>query len=172
MSRRLVCGIVAALVAAAVTAAAAASVSVRVDRVRIETQLGHKFAFSSTIVNRGSAPAGRLIAHLNVLSLRSAVYVDPEDWSTHRTRFLGTIPAGGSTSLTWPMQAVNAGTFGVYVTVVSATGAPRPPVAGPAIRVSVADRKTLNSGGILPLTLGIPGLVGLLIIGVRVRRRG
>jgi hypothetical protein len=34
----------------------------------------------------------------------------------------------------------------------------------------VAERDTLNSGGILPLTLGIPGLVGLLA-GARLARR-
>jgi hypothetical protein len=55
----------------------AANVTVGVDRSRIATQLGDKFLFRSTIVNRGSTPASGLIAHLNVLSLRSNVYVDP-----------------------------------------------------------------------------------------------
>jgi hypothetical protein len=39
------------------------------------------------------------------------------------------------------------------------------------VRVSIQDRKTLNSGGILPLALGIPGALGLLALGVRLRRR-
>jgi hypothetical protein len=46
----------------------------------------------------------------------------------------------------------------------------RVPAIGPAVRVSVADRKTLNSGGIVPLVLGVPALLGLLTLGLRYRR--
>ncbi len=66
-----------------------------------------------------------------MLSLRDGVYVDPEDWSSRRTRYLATIPTGGSTTITWKMQAVNAGRFGVYVAVLSRTGASRPPTTSP-----------------------------------------
>lgn len=39
-----------------------------------------------------------------------------------------------------------------------------------AVRVAVADRRTLNSGGILPLALGIPAFLGLLAFSVKVKR--
>lgn len=179
MSRRRTPGaVLVALVAALLLLAgthaadAAASLSVTVDRARISTQLGHKFVLRSTITNRGSAAASGLIAHLNVLSLRDGVYVDPEDWSSHRTQYLGTIPAGGSSTTTWRMQAVSAGRFGVYVAVLPQSGVAHPPTTGPAIHVAVAGRKTLNSGGILPLALGIPALLGLLTLGLRLHRGG
>jgi hypothetical protein len=161
-----------ALAGGAQAAGKPAGLSVSVDRTSISTKLGHKFRFRSTFTNRGPAPAGGLIAHLNVLSLHSDVYVDPEDWSSHRTRYLPPIPAGGSITIAWPMEAVNHGAFAVYVTLVPDNGAPRPPTIGPAIKVAVADRKTLNSGGILPLALGIPALIGLLTLGLRFRRGG
>jgi hypothetical protein len=148
-----------------------APLSVQVDRARISTKLGHRFAFHSTIWNHGSAPVSGVIAHLNVLSLRSGVYVDPEDWSTHRTLYLGTIPAGGSTTSTWRIQAVNAGRFGVYVAALTSNSAARAPTTGPGIEIAVADRKTLNSSGILPLALGIPAGLGLLAVGLRLQRR-
>jgi hypothetical protein len=107
-----------------------------------------------------------------VLSLRNGTYVDPEDWSSHRTRYLPPVPAGGSVTLTWRMEAVNHGSFGVYVAVVPDSGPARPPAVGPAIKVAVADRKTLNSGGILPLALGIPAALGLVTLGLRFRRGG
>jgi hypothetical protein len=144
--------------------------TVQVDRVRISTQLGHRFAFSTRIWNRGSAPVRGVIAHLNILSLHSGVYVDPEDWSTHRTLYLGTIPAGGATTSTWRMQAVNAGRFGVYVAALTSDPAPSVPTTGPALEIAVADRKTLNSGGILPLALGIPAGLALLALGFRHQR--
>ena len=112
-----------------------------------------------------------LIAHLNVVSLRDGVYVDPEDWSSHRTRYLAPIPAGASVRLTWRLRAVNAGSFGIYVAVLPQSGAARPPITGPTVHVSIAHRKTLNSGGTLPLVIGIPALLGALSLGLRVRRR-
>jgi len=39
------------------------------------------------------------------------------------------------------------------------------------LRVDIAKRRTLNSGGVLPLALGIPALLGLSLFGTRVRRR-
>src|SRR3989442_1008876 len=136
-----------------------------------EGWLGHKFFLRSTISNKGDTPASNLVAHLNILSLRPGVYVDPEDWSSHRTRYLGPIPAGGSLTLTWKLQAVNSGSLGVYIAVLPASGAPRAPTTGPTVHVSIARRQTLNSGGILPLALGIPSLLGALTLGLRFRRR-
>jgi hypothetical protein len=178
MSRRRSAILAAALVAAlflvstADAGGAGADVSVTVDRTRISTQLGHKTGFQSTITNRGSTPAAGLIAHLNVLSLKDGIYVDPEDWASQRTRYLGTIPAGASKTITWRIHAVNAGTLGLYVAVLDENGTARPPSTGPAIRLAVADRKTLNSGGIVPLALGVPAFLGLLTLGIRLRRRG
>jgi hypothetical protein len=157
-----------ALAVLALAGPAAAGVSVRVDRTAISTSLGHRFVFHTTIANGGAASARGLIAHLNVLSLRNGVYVDPEDWSSHRTRYLAPIPAGGSVTLTWMLQAVNAGSIGVYVAVLGASGRP---VTGPAVHVAIAERKTLNSGGVLPLALGIPALLAALALAIRARRR-
>jgi len=146
-------------------------IAVTVDRTTISTSLGHKFSVRSRITNNGGSAASGLIAHLNVLSLRPDVYLDPEDWSSHRTRYLGVIPAGGSVTINWNMQAVNAGSIGVFVAVLPQNGEPRPPATGPTVHVSIARRKTLNSGGILPLALGIPALLAALLVGLRVRRR-
>jgi hypothetical protein len=158
------------LLLAAAPAAQAAGLLVSNDRTAIATKIGHKFAFHSTIRNTGTAPVGDLVAHLNVVDLSGHTYVDPEDWSSRRTRYLAPIPAGGSTTVSWPMSAVNSGTIGVYVAVLPRSGAPVRPATGPTLRVRIKDRKTLNSGGILPLALGIPALLGLVALGVRVRR--
>ncbi len=165
--------LVAALVPAcgAYGAGGTTPIVVTVDRAEIPTQLGGRFAFQSTITNRGTTASDGLIAHLNVLSLRDGVYVDPEDWSSQRTRFLDAIPAGGSTTITWDMQAVNAGSFGVYVAVVPRLPAVRPPTTGLAVHIAVAERRTLNPGGILPLVLTVPTLLALLTLGLGFRRR-
>jgi hypothetical protein len=148
-------------------AAGPSALAVHVDRLQIETKLGKTFEFRSTIRNGGSTTATGMIAHLNVLSFSSSVYVDPEDWSSNRTRYLAAIPAGGSVTIHWRVEAVNAGRFAAYVAVLSAD---RAPVAGPDVHVRVTERRTLDSGGILPLALGVPALLGLSGLGIRMRR--
>ena len=160
------------LLAPTATAVLGPDVAVTVAPAQIETTLGTKFSFTSTITNRSLTEARGLIAHLNVLSLQNGTYVDPEDWSSNRTRYLGPIAAGESTTITWGMQAVNDGDFGVYVAVLPNDGSPVPSVTSPTIRLDVAGRKTLNAGGIVPLVLGIPAALGILAVGVRLRRRG
>ena len=172
--RRLVVAALSMFVALALAGPAVSSsnpIAVTVDRTTISTSLGHKFSLQSRIANNGGSAVSGLIAHLNVLSLRPDVYLDPEDWSSHRTRYLPAIPAGGSVTITWKMQAVNAGSIGVFVAVLPQNGEPRPPATGPTVHVSIARRKTLNSGGILPLALGIPALLAALSLGLRLRRR-
>jgi hypothetical protein len=152
-------------------AAATPGVSISVDRKTIATKLGHKFVIHTTITNGGGSSMRGLIAHLNVLSLDGRFYVDPEDWSSHRTRYLPPIAAGGSVTLTWKLNAVNAGHLGVYVAVLPRSGAAVAPVTAPIVSVRIADRRTLNSGGILPLALGLPALLGAVTLGVRLTRR-
>ena len=150
--------------------AADASVSVTVDRTGVATVLGKRFTFASTVANTGPGEAHGLVAHLNVASLHPGVYVDPEDWSTNRTRYLEPIPAGGTATVRWTLQAVNAGTFAVYVAVLPAD-AGRPPAVGRTVRVPVAERRTRDAGGSLPLALGVPAVVGLAAGGLALRRR-
>ena len=74
-------------------------------------------------------------------------------------------------TLTWKIQAVNAGSIGVYVAVLPRRGAAQRPITGPAVHVAIAQRKTLNAGGVLPLALGIPVALGALALVLRARRR-
>ena len=168
----LVAAVVGVALAPTASATGVEDVAVSVTPERIATRLGGKFSFTSTITNDSTSSARGLIAHLNVLSLKDGTYVDPEDWSSNRTRYLDPIAAGESTTITWPMQAVNDGDFGIYVAVLPQDGAPVPPVTGPTVHLDVAERKTLNAGGIVPLVLGIPAALGILALGVRIRRRG
>ena len=110
-----------------------------------------------------------LIAHLTVVSLHDGVYVDPEDWSSHRTRYLGAIPTGGSAMITWRLQAVNAGTFGIYVGGPSERrqSLARHDVASSRRRGAEADPRL---GRDPPARGRHPGLLGLVWVGLRLRR--
>jgi hypothetical protein len=147
--------------------AATAPPEITIDRNSVAIKLGKSFAFTSTLA-AGSSPTGRLVAHLNVVSLDPTEYVDPEDWSTHRTRYLDPVAAGGSRSIRWSVKAVSAGPIAIYVTAVPAGGS-GPIAVGPPLHVQVADRRTLNSGGVVPLALAVPAAVALIAVGARRR---
>ncbi len=159
------------LIPAQAAAGPSPRLSVTVDRTEISTQLGRTFVFRSTIRNDGSASVSGLIANLNVVSLRNGVYVDPEDWSSQRTHYLDPLAASASTTITWDVHAVNGGVLGLVVTVLGENGVALTPATSPLARLTVAEKKTLNAGGILPLVLAIPALIGLLTLGVGLRRR-
>lgn len=166
--RRLWAVLVVALVAGLMVASAQA-VTVELDRAQAATKIGRHFTFTTTIANTGDGPATGLVAHLNVLSEDPGVYVDPEDWSSRRTRYLPAIGAHQNLRLTWTMQAVNSGNFAVFVSVLPRHGAGTVSTSAP-LRVSVAERRTLDANGVLPLVLGIPALLGLAALGTRRRR--
>jgi hypothetical protein len=160
-----------ALVFAGASDAQSEPLSVTVDREQITTGLGDDFGFRTTIANSAATSTVALIAHLNFLSLREGTYVDPEDWSSQRTWYVGQIPAGESRTITWKIKAVNGGSFAAYVAVLPQNSPAGAPTASPTVDIEVAERRTLNSDGILPLALGIPAFLGLTAGGVRLARR-
>ena len=169
----LVCLFVAATLVAVPAAAAprGGGLELSLSRTQVSTGLGDSFTFTSTITNTGSVPLSGLVAHLNVVGFDPSIYVDPEDWSSHRTRYLAPIPAHGATKISWTVTAVNGGNITIFVAVLPRHGAGSIAVSEP-LRVDIAKRRTLNSGGVLPLALGIPALLGLSLLGTRVARRG
>ena len=72
------------------------------------------------------------------------------------------------------MTAVTGGEAAIYVVVLpgdSPATAPEGLAVSPAMDVRIAETKNLNSGGVLPLALGVPAILGALALTVRRRRR-
>ena len=168
--KRLALALLVLAVVAPGAALAATPVSVQLDRDKISTRIGQHFEFTSTIQNATGRKLRRLVAHLNVLSLDPGAYVDPEDWSSHRTRYLPPVAAQSSVRLRWTVQAVNSGPIVVYVAVVDPRGTKTVAVS-PPLRAAVHRQRTLNSGGVLPLALAVPLGVALLLVPTIRRRR-
>jgi hypothetical protein len=143
---------------------------------QIRTALGNHFTVRTTVTNPGGTASGKTLAHLNVVSLHTSVYVDPEDWSPSRTRMLASLAPGTSSTVTWQLQAVNAGSFDVYVVLipaesVAANGSSPRLVVSPATHVDVTARRTLDPGGSLRVALAVPALIGAGALALRWRRR-
>jgi hypothetical protein len=166
-----------ALAAGAVLAGPAAPAAAQVparapdvtfEQSRLSATIGDRFTLVSRVTNPDPAATSAGIANLNVVSLTSDVYVDPEDWSPDRVIELGALDAAASEPVTWEIQAVNAGRFAIYVVLLPETGEP---VVSPPVYLTVAGRRTLSAGGALPIALTIPILLGLAAAAARYRLR-
>ncbi|MDQ1744143.1 MAG: hypothetical protein QOE23_2482 [Pseudonocardiales bacterium] len=141
---------------------------------RLSTSVGQHLDYRVSIVNDGHSATGQLLAHLNIASVTGGTYVDPEDWSAERSRFLPALAPGAAVALTWDVQAVSPGTFALYVVVLPAGMAATPDqrlVVSTPTRVEVAARRTLNAGGALPVAVAVPVLLGLVALAGRGRNR-
>lgn len=144
---------------------------ISISMERFSARLGNSFGFQTTITNTGTRTIPGVVEHLNIASLEPGVYVDPEDWSTDRTRYPGSLRPGQSLSTSWQVKPVNAGHFAVYVGAFPTREGSAEPAASPILRVQVAEHRTLNPGGVLPLAVGIPVLLGVVALTLRRRRR-
>ncbi|SCG66625.1 hypothetical protein [Micromonospora inositola] len=149
------------------------AVEVELDQSRLNTVVGERLTVSSRVINSGDAPTDRLVAHLNVASL-DGIYVDLEDWSADVTREVPPVAPGSSTSLSWQFQAVNTGSFDVYVVLMpngDSTAGTGPLVASQPVHVTVAGKRTLTAAGSLPVALLVPVVLGLVAAAARYRVR-
>jgi hypothetical protein len=152
----------------------AGGMEIHFDRGDAAVAIGDRFTLPSVVANTGTAATDRVVAHLDVVSLTSDVYVDPEDWSGIRSRDLAPIPPGGRTPVDWELQAVNAGSFDVYVVLLPngpASAGAGPLAVSPPVHVTVAPRQTLSAGGALPVAVAVPLVLGLVAAALRYRRR-
>lgn len=149
------------------------TVEISPDQTRVATVLGGRFTIKTQVANTGNAPTGDVLAHLNVASMQDDVYVDPEDWSASRSQSL-TLQPGESRTLTWDIQAVNAGRFAAYVVVLpegAEVSGSENLVVSPLVKIDVETRAAMSERGVLPVVLAIPLLLGLSAVGLRIRAR-
>jgi len=142
-------------------------------QMELQTVVGEHFTYRPKIYNPGAGSTEAMIAHLNVASLTNEVYVDPEDWSSSRSKVIPTVPSGRSTELSWELQAVSAGSFAVYVVLLPigtmASGIAL--AASPPVHVTVTSRRTLNAGGSLPVVIAVPALLAVAVLAGHLRYR-
>lgn len=151
-------------------AQAPGDVTVSVEPTTSSIMLGESLDLHVTVTNNATAPIPELVVHLDVTDPTISTSVDPEDWTSTLTRPVGVLAPQATITLDWTVQPIAGGTFAVYAVALSADQAAVSP--SNILRVEVQDRRVLNPGGILPVALGAPALVGaLLVLQLRLVRR-
>jgi len=142
-----------------------------IEPTDVAAVLGESIELTITVTNQGDTATPPVAVHLDVTDPTTTGSVDPEDWTATLTQQIGEMAPGQVEVLTWTIQPIAPGTFSAYAIALSPTSSSL--AASAVVQIDVADHRSLNPGGILPVALGTPALVGALLIWrLRVRRRG
>lgn len=153
----------------AATAQIDTGVTVAVDPASDEVVLGDSFEISVAVANTADAPTPPLAIHIDITDPASDGSVDPEDWTSTLTKSLGAVDPGTARTLTWTLQPISAGRYSIYAVALSSGGDDG--ALSNIATVTVDDQRSLDPGGILPVAIAMPSVIGGLLL-FRLRRRG
>ncbi len=147
------------------------TVVVSIEPATRSVVLGENLGATVTVTNTGPSASAPLVVHLDITDPAQSISVDPEDWTPTLSRSVGALEPGEATMVEWELQPISAGTFMAYAVVLS------PDLdtisASEVLEIRVVDQRSLNPGGILPVAIAAPAIVGtLLLVQMRLARRG
>lgn len=149
--------------AAPVTAArATADLTVEIAPASESVVLGNSLDLTIAVTNISDHASADLVIHLDITDPTSSSSVDPEDWTSTLTKPLGVVQPGDTATVDWSIQPISPGTFSAYAVAISPDTTDL--AASNVLTVDVADQRSLNPGGILPVAIGMPALVGALLL--------
>lgn len=134
-------------------------------------QMGDHLTFRSTITNTDAAAHEGVIAWLSLVQVDKGQEqpVDLEDWSAHKAITQDTLRPGASITTDWPMRLIKAGQYRVVVSTISRNGAALTP--SPFVDFTVKAKPVVESARVLPVALGIPGLLSAFMLFGQLRQR-
>ena len=160
---------IAAAMATGASAQTSSELTVEISPSSVTGAVGDRFEIDVTITNTGASSTSPLAAHIDVTDPRSESSVDPEDWTATLTLPVSALEPGARAVVQWNIQPIAPGEFLLYAVALEADRPDDPAVAvSNAVPVSVAERRSLNPRGVLPVVIVLPLLLGSAIL---VRRR-
>lgn len=130
--------------------------------------IGDTPTFQGTVTNHGQHPSSGLVVYVSLVSLQPGDEhpVDLEDWAAQKAVRIAVLKPGQTVQQSWSLRLIQAGTFGLTLTVVDPQA--QRPLVSDMLRFDVQSKPTLLAGRILPVALGEPLVLLLLyLIGTR-----
>lgn len=112
------------------------------------------------ITNTGTTAVTDVTTYLSLVDTGTKLPVDLEDWSAEKGLYIGSIDAKQGLPLSWKIHFVKAGTYSLII--VAEVGNNGIPQVSTITHFNVAPKKNLNPGQVLPVALGTP--IVLLVI--------
>jgi hypothetical protein len=129
-------------------------------------KMGDTPNFLGAVTNLGRQPAQGLVVYLSLVFLAPGDEhpVDLEDWSAQKAVRLDRLNPGATDFRNWGMRLIAAGKYGVALTVVDPRE-PRP-IVSDLVPFEIQPKATLVAGQVLPVAIGEPLLIVLLLGGM------
>lgn len=171
MRRLMVGGLVAVVVALpAIVHAGEGDLTVVVSPAVASFDLGSDIELTVTVTNNSDKEMTDLAVHIDITDPTRDGSVDPEDWVSTLTLPIRSLAPAETRVLRWRLKPIAGGQFSVYAVVLQAGSSEL--YASEAAVYSIAERRALNPQGILPAAIGMPVLIGSILLGrMRARRR-
>jgi len=148
---------------------------ISINNMEAKTVKASDSIFFDTVVTNTTAEASPMIfVAMNIINLEhEGEPIDPEDWSPERTQSIDSLAAGQSVTLSWRVNAILDGEVLIYMVAI-----PQPegqhvishPIASPGIHLTVTPFTKLSPMGVLPVAMGGPLLLLLIIYFVSLSR--
>jgi len=150
--------------------------TIEIDLDHSTVSAGTHVEFTTVVTNHGTSDSAPLNVAMNIVKTGKGEPVDPEDWSPERTQRIAKLAPGKSLKQSWVVEAILEGDYMVYMTVIPTPSGPdatTQPVASPGLHLTVTAFTNRNPGGVLPVAVAMPALLGLfaLLSRRRMRRR-
>jgi len=128
-------------------------------------KMGDTPTFKGSVTNVGNHELSGLVVYLSLVSLKPGAEhpVDLEDWSAQKAVRISKLGPGQINTQDWPMRLIEAGRFGVALTVVDPDE--KQPVVSNLVIFNIQPKPTLSSSRIIPVAIGEP-LFLLLLYGL------
>jgi hypothetical protein len=130
---------------------------------------GDYVTVKAQIRNDGSAPVDNVTTYLSLVDNENKMPVDLEDWSAEKGLFIGSIDAGQTLPLNWKIHFVKAGDYSLCI--VAIIGGVDKPEVSTVTHFNVQPKKNLNPGKVLPVALGEPIVILLIMLLIMSRRK-
>ena len=115
------------------------------------------------ISNTGGQPVTDVTTYLSLVDNENKLPVDLEDWSAEKGVHMIKIEAGKTIPLKFKIHFVKAGEYSLILIATAQNS--ETPVVSMMIHFHVSPKKNLNPGKILPVAIGIPLLL-LVVLGL------
>jgi hypothetical protein len=122
-------------------------------------KMGDRPVFKGVVKNSGQHKLQGLVVYLSLVSLKPGHEhpVDLEDWSAQKTVRIDQLVPGETNRQGWSMRLIQAGRFGVALTVVDPLE--NRPIVSDLVSFKIHPKPTVVSGRILPVAIGEPLLL-------------
>lgn len=132
-------------------------------------RMGDRLVFRSVIHNDGAAPVQGLIAWISLVRTDPGQEqpMDLEDWSAHKAVTAASLEPGRGLEVSWPMRLIQSGRYRIVACLVSRVS--KTLVTSPFVDFFVREKPVVASDRVLPVALGVPFLLGFLLL-LRLRR--